>query len=79
MGERFPAITYREVAGVLKQLGFKFYRQGKGSHEIWRRLSDGRHTTVPHHKGKIIKRRTLKTIINDTGLSVEEFKKLLRG
>lgn len=77
MGERFPAITYREVVSVLKQLRFEFYRQGKGSHEIWRRISDGRHTTVPHHKGKIIKRKTLKAIICDAGLTVEEFRKLL--
>ncbi|MBU0568605.1 type II toxin-antitoxin system HicA family toxin [bacterium] len=77
MSERFPAITDKKVVRVLQRIGFEFYRQGKGSHEIWRRKTDMRHTTVPRHPGKIIKRRTLKSILNDIGLSVEEFRKLL--
>ncbi|MCD5401942.1 hypothetical protein LR013_05080 [candidate division NPL-UPA2 bacterium] len=44
---------------------------------MWRRKLDGRHTIVPGHRGKIIKRRTLKSIISDMGLTVEEFRKLL--
>lgn len=34
MSERFPAVTDKEVIKVLKQIGFEFYRQAKGSHEI---------------------------------------------
>ena len=28
-------LTYREVTRRLSKLGFRFYRQGKGSHELW--------------------------------------------
>ena len=77
MPNRFPAITDREVIRVLRKLGFEFYRQAKGSHEVWRRISDGCHTIVPRHRGQTIKRRTLKSILNDIGLTIEEFRNLL--
>jgi predicted RNA binding protein YcfA (HicA-like mRNA interferase family) len=77
MPGRFPAVTDQDVIRVLRKLGFKFYRQAKGSHEVWRRASDGRHTTVSRHRGRIIKRRTLKSILDDIGLTVEEFRKFL--
>jgi len=31
---RLPALTYRDVVGRLRELGFEFDRQAKGSHEI---------------------------------------------
>ena len=43
------ALTYREVTRRLDKLGFRFYRQGKGSHELWVRDRDGRVVPVPHH------------------------------
>ncbi len=58
--------------------GFAFYRSAKGSHEVWRRERDGRHTAIPRHAGMILKRRTLKAILADAGLTAEEFKRLLR-
>ncbi|RJS73288.1 type II toxin-antitoxin system HicA family toxin [Methanophagales archaeon] len=76
MNKKLPAVTDREVIKVAKKLGFTFYRQAKGSHEVWRRVSDGRHTVIPRHAGKIIKRKTLKSIIDDFGITVEEFNEL---
>lgn len=35
-------LTYKDVTRRLRQLGFRFYRHGKGSHELWVRGSDGR-------------------------------------
>jgi len=32
---RLPALTYREVTVRLRDAGFVFDRQAKGSHEIW--------------------------------------------
>lgn len=77
MSDKFPAITDRDVISVLRKIGFEFYRTAKGSHEIWRRKSDMRHTIIPRHRGKIIKRRTLKSILNDIGLTIEEFRELV--
>ena len=66
-------LTYRDVTRRLDKLGFRFYRQGKGSHELWVRDSDGRVVPVPHHRGKSIRRGTVRAIIHETGVSVEEF------
>lgn len=79
MGERFPAVTDRQVIAVLRRLGFAFLRAAKGSHEVWRREYDGRHTIIPRHAGQTVKRRTLKAILQDAGLSMEEFRRLLRS
>jgi len=49
MGLKFPAVNYRQVTRVAKKLGFYFYREAKGSHEIWRRDADGRQTTIHNH------------------------------
>jgi predicted RNA binding protein YcfA (HicA-like mRNA interferase family) len=33
---------YEDVIAKMKRLGFRLYRQGKGSHEIWVRDADGK-------------------------------------
>jgi predicted RNA binding protein YcfA (HicA-like mRNA interferase family) len=66
-------LTYREVTRRLSKLGFRFYRQGKGSHELWVRDADGRVVPVPHHRGKSIRTGTVRAIIRETGVSVDEF------
>lgn len=76
MGTKFPTINYRQITKIAKKLGFSFYRQAKGSHEIWRRDVDRRQTTIPNHGKKDIKSRTVKAIIEDFGISVKEFRKL---
>jgi len=35
-------LSYQEITHQLRKLGFRFYRQGKGSHELWVRDSDGK-------------------------------------
>lgn len=77
MSQRFPAITAKQLIRILQHIGFKFVRQSGGSHAIFRRDADNRRTVVPIHAGTILKRRTLKSILNDAGLSIEEFKNLL--
>ena len=78
MGQKFPQATYRDVTKVAKKLGFYFYRQAKGSHEIWRR-DDGRYTTIPHHGSKTLKRKTLKAILKDLQITPQQFIKLRKG
>ncbi|MEK7078011.1 MAG: type II toxin-antitoxin system HicA family toxin [Patescibacteria group bacterium] len=70
---KFPAATYRDIIKVAKKIGFYFCRQAKGSHEIWRRDSDGKRTTIPNHGGKVLKRKTLKAILDDMQITAEEF------
>jgi len=66
-----PVLTERQVLKVLKRHGFDEIRQS-GSHRIMRH-PDGRWTTVPIHKGRDIRRGTLKSIIDDAGLTVGDF------
>ena len=69
---RLPAATYRDVVRCLRAAGFVFDRQAKGSHEIWYDPKTRRRVTLPHHPG-ILPRGTLRAIIRETGLSIEEF------
>jgi predicted RNA binding protein YcfA (HicA-like mRNA interferase family) len=71
---RLPSLTYREVIARLRQAGFEFDRQAKGSHEIWYNPVTHRRTTVPNHPGTI-PRGTLHAIILEAGLSAAEFLK----
>jgi predicted RNA binding protein YcfA (HicA-like mRNA interferase family) len=65
-------MTYRDVVKRLRAVGFVFDRQAKGSHEIWYNPTTKRYVTVPHHPGDL-PRGTLRAIIRETGLTVEEF------
>jgi predicted RNA binding protein YcfA (HicA-like mRNA interferase family) len=76
MSPKLPAATDREVIKVARKLGFEFYRQAKGSHEIWVRHSDGSRIIIPRHAGKTIKKRTMKRILGGLGISPEEFYEL---
>lgn len=57
----------------LRKAGFAFDRQAKGSHEIWYNPVSRRRTTVPNHPGADIAKGTLRAIIEQAGLTVEEF------
>ena len=69
-------LDYREVTERLRKLGFRFYRKGKGSHELWVRDDDGKVIPVPRYKGKKIRKGTIRAIIREVGVSVEEFMEL---
>ncbi|MGH7597857.1 MAG: type II toxin-antitoxin system HicA family toxin [bacterium] len=69
-------LSYQEAIQRLRKLGFRFYRHGKGSHELWVRDTDGRVVPVPHHRGKNIRKGTVRTIIREVGVSVDEFMQL---
>ena len=34
-------LSHQEITRRLRKLGFRFYRHGKGSHELWVRDADG--------------------------------------
>lgn len=45
---KLKELRYEEVVKQLIKFGFRFYRHGKGSHELWVRDSDGKSIPVPH-------------------------------
>jgi predicted RNA binding protein YcfA (HicA-like mRNA interferase family) len=69
---RLPSLNYRQVVEHLRAHGFVFDRHARGSHEIWFNPQTRHRTTVPHHSGDL-PRGTLRAIIRQTGLTVEEF------
>ena len=69
-----PRISGRECVKVLEKKGFLFKRQ-EGSHIILRRNTPFGQVVVPDHKE--LDRGTLRAIIRQTGLSVDEFVSLL--
>jgi len=76
MSPRLPRVTAAQAIRVLEKLNFRLVRQS-GSHKIFKNAS-GKRVTVPHHSGKILHPKVLKSILRDAGLSVEEFRRLLR-
>jgi predicted RNA binding protein YcfA (HicA-like mRNA interferase family) len=72
---KLPEITYRELIRKIKLLGFIFDRQAKGSHEIWYNPTNHLRTTIPNHN-KPFSKGTLRAIIRQINVSVEEFSKL---
>jgi predicted RNA binding protein YcfA (HicA-like mRNA interferase family) len=64
-----------KVIKALNLLGFEKIRQ-KGSHVFFKH-PDGRTSVIPVHKGEDIGCGLLRNIIKDTGLSKDEFLKLI--
>lgn len=73
---KLPSVPAREVIRVADKLGFAFDRQ-KGSHAVYLRATDQRRLVIPVHKGRDLKPGTLRGLIDDMGLSIEEFLAML--
>jgi len=71
---KLPVISGADCVKALSKLGFEVYRQ-RGSHIVVVRKSPPGQTTIPDHKE--LDRGTLRAIIRQTGLTVEEFIALL--
>jgi predicted RNA binding protein YcfA (HicA-like mRNA interferase family) len=72
MGSKYPILRPNEVATALSKKGF-VYKSQKGSHA---KYTDGHHTVIiPMHD--TIARGTLKSILVQAGVELEEFLELL--
>jgi predicted RNA binding protein YcfA (HicA-like mRNA interferase family) len=72
VSEHYPVCNAREVLRVLRRNGFLLASQ-KGSHQKWRH-PNGRQVIVAMHRSKPIPIGTLKSIIEGSGLSAEDFR-----
>jgi predicted RNA binding protein YcfA (HicA-like mRNA interferase family) len=70
---KLPLLSWREVVKALTKAGFQVARQ-RGSHLIL--VKDERIVPVPKHEQ--IKKGLLMAIIEEAGLTKEEFQKLLK-
>ncbi|MCC7352581.1 MAG: type II toxin-antitoxin system HicA family toxin [Anaerolineae bacterium] len=76
MSEKLPRVNCQELIQALKRAGFEEQRQ-RGSHLHLRRRSDNKRVTVPVHKGRPIPIGTLRAILRDADISIDEFRALL--
>lgn len=70
---KLPAISGRECLKILEKEGF-FLKRQEGSHLILRRRDPYRQVVVPDHKE--LGRGTLRSILRNAGISVQEFVRL---
>lgn len=74
---RLPALKPRQVISALERAGFQIVRI-KGSHHIMIHRDDrARMTNIPAHGSRDLPRGTLRAIIDQAGLTVDEFLHLL--
>jgi predicted RNA binding protein YcfA (HicA-like mRNA interferase family) len=74
---RLPAVTAGEVVRARERAGFVVVRSSGSHHRLVHPHEPTRATTVSVHAGKTLKRGTLRNIIKQAGLTVEEFVRLL--
>jgi predicted RNA binding protein YcfA (HicA-like mRNA interferase family) len=77
MTRRLPAVKPRQVIRALEKAGFVVSRS-KGSHyRLIHRDDPTRRTTIAVHPSRDVPHGTLRAIIDQAGLTVEEFLELL--
>lgn len=69
-----PSLSAREILIALKRAGFEQKRQN-GSHVILEQIYSKKSVVVPKHNP--VKRGTVHSIIQQSGLTVDEFLRLL--
>ena len=76
MAKRLPAVSHSEVIKALTKVGFQeIAGRGKGSHIFVFRASPAKGITIPRERE--VKRGTLRAIIRQADLTVDEFVELL--
>ncbi|MBN2076106.1 MAG: type II toxin-antitoxin system HicA family toxin [Dehalococcoidales bacterium] len=67
-------MTSEEVIRVLDRHRFELVSQ-RGSHQKWRNPDTGKQVIVPYHKGKHLPLGTMKSIIEGSGITENEFRR----
>jgi predicted RNA binding protein YcfA (HicA-like mRNA interferase family) len=70
---RLPAAKPRDVIRALERAGFVVIRTSGSHHRMVHRDDPSRQTTVPVHGNRDLPRGTLRDIIEQAGLTVDEF------
>lgn len=75
MTGRLPRVTAAEAIRALERAGFSLARQS-GAHRIYKNR-EGQRVTVSYHAGKILHPKVLRSILRDSGLTMDEFRERL--
>jgi predicted RNA binding protein YcfA (HicA-like mRNA interferase family) len=73
---KLKLVDARTMEKLLFRLGFKKVRQ-KGSHAFYRH-PDGRTTTVPHHKARVLARPLIREILREIEITIDDYNKHLK-
>lgn len=76
MTSRMPRVTSTQAVRALHRAGW-YDEDQSGSHLSLRHLNKQGKVIVPIHRGKVLKPGTLASILDDAGLTAEEFRRLL--
>lgn len=67
----YKPLKYKDVIKKARKSGFVFRRVTGGTHEIWWNEEKKRTCVIPHHKE--IKAGTIRSIVGQMGITIEEF------
>jgi predicted RNA binding protein YcfA (HicA-like mRNA interferase family) len=69
-------MTYRELTKKLQAIGcHEIPRRGGGSHRKWVNPVTGKGTVIPDWGSKDLKQGTIRGILRQLGINIEDFKK----
>jgi len=68
---RLKLINSKKMEKLLLRLGFEKVRQ-KGSHAFYRH-ADGRATTIPHHKARMLVRPLIREILREIEITIDDY------
>jgi predicted RNA binding protein YcfA (HicA-like mRNA interferase family) len=68
-------MNYRQLTRRLRELGCEFVRQAPGSHEIWWNPANQKFSVIPNHGGRDLPAGTLRAILRQLGIPLDEFHK----
>ncbi len=73
---KLKIVDARKMEKMLVLLGFKKIRQ-KGSHVFYKH-PDGRTTTLPHHKGRVLARPLIREVLREIDITIDEYNRHLK-
>ena len=77
MSPRVPRLTGKQIEKAILRTGW-YLHHSRGSHFYYRHLGHpGKQITLPIHAGETIPQKTLKSILEQADLTMEEFVKFL--
>ncbi len=76
MSHVLPALKAREVLRALRRAGFEVHHVSGGHYVLKNSRTPTRRVTLPWHN-RDLKRKTLASIVQQSGLTVEEFLELV--
>ena len=68
---KLKLINAKTMEKLLLELGFEKIRQ-KGSHAFYRH-DDGRTTTIPHHKARMLARPLMREILREIEITIDDY------